>query len=174
MNFIRASGKTLWSYDCGLGYARPIGWHSKTINVAGQYRMSAVFTVTMGATGLGYWCYNNGPSMWDAIEAEFPLVYTNSDGTHTASRRWEAVREGMEDARILLALRAMLTDPSISASGKTKIRHLVEVTAPAFTRQSMEEVRIGAARYVLDATNNDDSVRAFREELLDCVAATQR
>lgn len=172
MNFIRASGKTLWSYDCGIGYARPIGWHTKTINVAGQYRMAPVFTVAFGATGLGYWCYNHGPSMWDVVEAEFPLVYVNPDTTHTASRRWEAVREGMEDARIMLALRERLSDEHVNAAAKQKIRHLLEVTAPDFALHSLEEVRLGVARYALDATNNDDTVGAFRQELLDCVAAT--
>ncbi|HRS94728.1 MAG TPA: hypothetical protein P5179_05610, partial [Candidatus Latescibacteria bacterium] len=172
MNFIRASGKTLWSYDCGIGYARPIGWHTKTINVAGQYRMAPVFTVAFGATGLGYWCYNHGPSMWEAVEAEFPLVYVNPDTTHTASRRWEAVREGMEDARIMLALRERLSDEHVNAAAKQKIRHLLEVTAPDFARHSLEEVRLGVARYALDATNNDGTVGAFRQELLDCVAAT--
>ncbi|HNV22497.1 MAG TPA: hypothetical protein PKM22_12640, partial [Candidatus Hydrogenedentes bacterium] len=172
MNFIRASGKTLWSYDCGIGYARPIGWHTKTINVAGQYRMSPVFTVAFGATGLGYWCYNHGPSMWGVVEAEFPLVYVNPDTTHTASRRWEAVREGMEDARIMLALREKLSDERLNDAAKQKIRHLLEVTAPDFARHSLEEVRLGVARYALDATNNDDTVGAFRQELLDCVAAT--
>jgi len=110
--------------------------------------------------------------MWDVVEAEFPLVYVNPDTTHTASRRWEAVREGMEDARIMLALRERLSDEHVNAAAKQKIRHLLEVTAPDFARHSLEEVRLGVARYALDATNNDGTVGAFRQELLDCVAAT--
>ena len=67
MRFLRESGKTIWSYDCGYSYARPIGANTKTINVVAQYRMAAVFGFNFGATGIGYWCYNAGPSMWDPV-----------------------------------------------------------------------------------------------------------
>jgi len=171
MNVVRATGKAIWSYDCGYAYARPLGWTTKTINIAGQYRMSAPFAFSFGATGIGYWSYNCGPSMWEAGDSEDRLVYTNRDKTQTDSRRWEAVREGMEDARILIALKGKLSDPSVSTDAKAKIRHLLESTLPEFAGQSLEEVRVGAARYVLDETNNDATVDAFRRELLDCVAA---
>ena len=168
MDYLRATGKTIWSYDCGYAYARPIGWNTKTINVAAQYRMAAVFGFNFGASGIGFWCYNYGPSMWGPVEAEFPLVYTNSDGTITSCRRWEAVRDGMEDARILIALREKLADESVSAAEKARIHHLLDVTLPSMANQSLTEVRIGAARYVLDASNNDSTVDSFRQELLDC------
>ena len=171
MNFLRASGKTLWSYDCGYAYARPIGPNTKTINVAGQYRMAAVFGFNNGGTGIGYWCYNSGETLWGPTQYEYSLVYVNEDGTSASSRRWEAVREGMEDARILIALREKLTDDSVAEPVKARIRHLLEVTVPQFSGQSLEEVRVGAARYVLDATNNDASVSAFRSEMMDCVEA---
>jgi len=174
MNLVRATGKTLWSYDCGYGYARPVGWNTKTINIAGQYRMSAPFAFNYGGTGIGYWCYNIGDSMWKRTEAEYPIVYTDSTGHNTSCRRWEAVREAMEDARILIALRGKLADPSVSPAAKAKIHHLLDVTLPGMAEQSLEEVRIGAARYVLDATNNDGTVAAFRNELLDCAAAVSQ
>ena len=173
MKFLRGTGKTLWSYDCGYAYARPTGANTKTINVSGQYRMAAVFGFNFGATGIGYWCYNAGPSMWEPIKDEYPLVYANSDGTVTSSRRWEAVREGMEDARILIALREKLSDDSVSAEAKAKIRHLLEETLPGIANQSLYEVRLGVARYALDASNNDGTVEAFRRELLDCAALVE-
>ena len=173
MNVVRATGKTLWSYNCANGYGRPIGWHTKTINVVGEHRMAGVFAFHYGATGIGFWCYNHdgGQSMWEASEAEFPLVYTDSTGHNTACRRWEAVREGVDDARILFALREKLSDASVSSAAKAKIRHLLDVTLADMANQSMTEAMNGAARYVLDATNNDESVAAFRRELLDCAAA---
>jgi len=174
MNLVRATGKTLWSYNCANAYGRPIGWHTKTINVAGEHRMAGVFAFNYGATGIGYWCYNLGKSMWGVTDDEFSLVYTDSTGFNTSCRRWEAVREGVEDARILIALREKLSDPSVSAAAKAKIRHLLEVTLPDMANQSIEEARTGASRYVLDATNNDESVATFRRELLDCAAAASR
>ena len=121
MAFLRESGKAIWSYDCGYAYARPTGANTKIINVAGQYRMAAPFGFSFGATCIGYWSYNIGEPMWDPVRYEYPLVYLNEDNTNTSSRRWEAVREGMEDARILIALRASLADPSTSDAARTRI-----------------------------------------------------
>ena len=170
MDFLRESGKTIWSYDCGYSYARPIGANTKTINVVAQYRMPAVFGLSYGATGVGYWCYNVGPSMWEPIKDEYPHVYANPDGSHTSSRRWEAIRESMEDARILIALRDRLSDESVDAEARAKIRHLLNETVTGLASQSLGEMRLGVARYVLDASSNDDTVERFRAEMLDCAA----
>lgn len=170
MNFLRDSGKTIWSYDCSYSYARPVGANTKTINLTAQYRMAAIQGFNFGTTGIGYWCYNVGDSMWDAVQFEYPLVYSNPDGTHTSSRRWEAVREGMEDARILIALRQKLSDPSVAAAAKKRIRRLLDETVDGICAQTLGEMHLGVARYVLDASNNDDTVRKLREQMLDCVA----
>ena len=152
-------------------FSRPVGANTKNINVVAQYRFSAPIAMHFGATGIGWWCYNHGPSMWDPIQFEYPLVYENPDGTSNTSRRWEAVREGVEDARILIALRDKLADANVSADAKEKIAHLLETSLPALSQQTMEEALIGVARYVIDATHNDETVAKFRDELMDCVAA---
>ncbi len=170
MKFLEQSGKTLWTYDCAYAYARPIGANVKTINVVAQYRLPALFAHHFGATGIGYWCYNVGPSMWEAIDLEYPLVYTDKDGMNTSSRRWEAVRESIEDTRIVIALREKLNDAAVSEAAKSQIRHLVEVTLPAVAEQSLQEAKMGVARYVIDASNNDQTVELLREEIMDCVA----
>jgi hypothetical protein len=169
--FQKTTGKTLWTYDCGYSYARPVGVNVKTINVVSQFRMTAVHALGFGVTGIGYFSYNHGGSMWGPIAEEYSLVYVNPDGTTTSSRRWEGVREGMEDARILIALKAKLSDPSVSADAKAKIRHLLDVTVPRVTWQALDGVFMGVARYVLDAAGNDATVSEFRREMMDCVAA---
>jgi len=169
VEFLKSSGKTLWSYDCAHYYARPIGANTKTINIVAQYRMAAVHGHHFGATGIGYWCYNVGESLWEPVEFEYALVYVNPDGTQTSSRRWEAVREGMEDTRILIALREKQTDESISADAKEAIRHLLDVTVAELSEQSLDEARLGVARYVIDDSNNDETVERLREEMMDCV-----
>ena len=170
MNFLRSTGKTLWSYDCGYSYARPIGANTKTINIAAQYRLAAVFTVGFGGDGLGYWCYNVGPSMWDAIPDEYPLVYQKEDEPPTSSRRWEAVREGMEDAWILIALKAKLEDASVPEPAKQAIRALLDGTVADISDRAYGEVQLGVARYVLDDSYNDETVQRLRDEMMDCVA----
>ncbi|MDZ4859451.1 MAG: PQQ-binding-like beta-propeller repeat protein [Candidatus Hydrogenedentes bacterium] len=171
MDLLRKSGKTLWSYDCAYTFSRPIGANTKATNVVAQYRLAPIIAMNYGATGLGYWSYNIGEPMWGRVQFEYPLVYANSDGTTTSCRRWEAVREGMEDARILLALRAKLEDSAISEAVKSKIRALLNETVKKISAQTMEQARVGVARYVLDASNNDETVEGLREEMLDCVAA---
>ena len=174
MNYLQNSDKALWTYDCAYAYARPIGANVKTINVVAQYRLQALFAHYFGATGIGYWCYNVGPSMWDTIDLEYPLVYVNEDGTFASSRRWEAVRESVEDTRILIALREKLKDPQVSDVAKARIRHLVEETLPAIAEQSLHEVKLGVARYVIDASNNDGTVDLLRQEMMDCVSLLQQ
>ncbi len=169
MEFIKKTGKTLWSYDCGYGFARPVGANTKTINLVAQYRFSAVQAHHFGATGIGYWCYNVGDSLWEPVEFEYALVYVNPDGTQTSSRRWEAVREGMEDARILIALEDKLSDSSVDAETKDAIRHLVNVTVANLSRQTLDEARFGVARYVIDDSNNDATVDQVRDEMMECI-----
>ncbi len=169
MEFIRKSGKILWSYDCGYAYARPIGANTKTINVVAQYRMQAVHGFNFGTDGIGYWCYNVGESLWGPVGFEYALVYVNEDGTSTSSRRWEAVRESMEDVRILTALRNKLDDPAIPASIKKQIRALLNGTVDELSRQTLKEAQLGVARYMLDASNNDATVEQFRNEMMDCI-----
>lgn len=170
MRYLWDTKKTMWTYNCAYMYARPMGWNTKAINIVGEFRMQAVFAVRYGATGIGYWCYNHGESMWNPVHAEYPIVYqTAPDSPVTCSRRWEAVRESVEDARIVVALREKLADASVNETAKAKIRHLLEVTLPAFADKSLTEMHLGTAPYVLDDTNNDAMVAAFREELLDCV-----
>ncbi len=170
MDFLKQSGKTLWSYDCGYSYARPIGANTKTINIVAQYRLAAVFGLHFGATGIGFWCYNSGDSMWEPVEHEYPLVYANPDGTHTSCRRWEAVREGMEDARILIALRERLTEPAVTENVKARIRRLLNEQIAGVAVETLAEARLGVARYVLDASNNDETVKRLRGEMMECVA----
>ena len=107
--------------------------------------------------------------MWDSIAQEYPLVYTNPDGTHTSSRRWEAVREGIEDARILIGLQQKLSDVSVSPEARKSIRVLLEQTVPAISKQALSEVHLGVARYVIDDSNNDATVNTLRNEMMNCV-----
>ena len=131
--------------------------------------MEPILGFNFGATGIGYWCYNVGPSMWDAIDHEYPLVYGNPDDTHTSCRRWEAVREGMEDTRILIALREKLSQTSVAEDTKKKIRHLLDETLRELATRNMQQAHIGMARYVIDDSNDDGTVESLRKEMLDCV-----
>jgi len=171
MKVVRASGKTLWSYDCGYGYARPIGANIKDINIVGQFRTAALFADRHGASGIGFWCYNVGEDMWGRTRHEYPLVYRGRTRPVT-SRRWEAVREGIEDRRILASLRRRLNaagDAKLGDGVRDRVRSLLEVRLPEMIDQSFKETTLGLARDVLDASANDATIAAFRREMMDCV-----
>ncbi|MCC6819363.1 MAG: DUF4091 domain-containing protein, partial [Verrucomicrobia subdivision 3 bacterium] len=125
------------------------------------------------ATGIGFWCYNLGGDPWGRVDLEYQLVYPGRTKPVT-SRRWEAVREGIEDYRILAALRKLI-DPVSSVkpsdAAGDRIKHLLEVSLPGMIDQSLEEMTRGLGRSVIDASNNDATIGAFRREMIECVEA---
>ena len=171
MDVMRSAGQ-LWSYNCGYNYARPVGPNCKNINIVAEYRLAAPFVFRYGATGLGFWSYNLGEDLWTRTEMEYPLVYASTpEEAPVTSRRWEGVREGVEDYRILTALRTALNTPDkpVSEEARMRLRHLLETSLPAHFDQSYEEMRIGLNTIALNATNNDRKVNALRAEMMDCI-----
>lgn len=172
MEVVRKSGKTLWSYNCAYPYSRPVGPNLKNTNIVAEYRNAALFALRYGAAGIGFWCYNHGEDPWTRVDMEYRVVYPGK-GKPVTSRRWEAIREGVEDARILLALQRAAADKNkpVSEELRQRIESLAKVHLASMIDQSFEEMRVGLGRYLIDASNNDLTVSAFRESMLDCVAA---
>ncbi|HOJ32616.1 MAG TPA: PQQ-binding-like beta-propeller repeat protein [Candidatus Hydrogenedentes bacterium] len=169
MDIVRKTGKMLWSYNCAYGFARPVGANIKDINVIAEFRTAALFALRHGASGIGFWCYNIGDDMWQRVRDEYPLVYPAEHGT-ISSRRWEAVREGIEDYRILVALREYVDNPNnkVNTPVRDRVNKLISGHLTPWMDQGFEEMKLGLARYVLDLTHNDEAVRAFRQELIAC------
>jgi len=170
MNVIRNSGKTIWSYDCSYKYARPAGANLKNINIVGQYRTAALFALHYGGSGIGYWCYNSGEDMWGRTQLEFPLVYAGRTRPVT-SRRWEAVREGIEDYRIAFALRERLQSKDLAADARARIEHLIGTTLAQMVARGYQEMTLGLDRQTIDSDNNDATIRTFRKEMIACIDA---
>ena len=176
MDVVRKSGGMLWSYNCGYAYSRPVGPNLKNMNLIADYRAAAPFAFRHGATGIGFWCYNMGGDPWGRIDMEYMLVYPGRTGP-VPSRRWEAVREGIEDYRILAALRKRLTGDSgakLSDDARARIKHLLDVSLPEMLDQSYAEMLRGLGRSVIDASNNDTTIAALRREMMECVEAVAR
>jgi len=171
MDVVRKHGKMLWSYNCGYAFSRPAGANLKNMNLVADYRAAAPFAFRHGGAGIGFWCYNLGGDPWGRIDMEYMLVYPGRTRPVT-SRRWEAVREGIEDYRILAALQKSMTSeagPKPSAEARNRIKHLLEISLPGMVDQSLEEMTRGLGREVIDASNNDGTIGAFRREMLECV-----
>lgn len=101
------------------------------------------------------------------------LVYPGRTKPVT-SRRWEAVRESIEDYRVLAALRKMLAGDrgaKLAEEVRARIQHLLEVSLPEMLDQSFLEMKRGLGRSVIDASNNDATIGALRREMMECVEA---
>jgi outer membrane protein assembly factor BamB len=176
MDLVRRSAKMLWSYDCGYGYSRPVGANLKNVNLVAQYRIAALFAFRHRATGIGFWCYNQGGDPWGRLDMEYMLVYPGN-GKPVTSRRWEAVREGVEDYRILASLAKSAEGvgaANITADARARIKRLIEITLPGMLDHGYDEAGRGLGREVIDASNNDATIGAFRQQMMDCVEALGR
>jgi hypothetical protein len=175
MDIVRKDpGGMLWSYDCSYSFARPMGPNIKNINIIGQFRVSALAAFRWDAAGIGYWSYNLGGNMWGRTMYEYPLVYKSAEKP-VNSRRWEAVREGIEDYRIVTNLKKLLKQNSSTVSADAIIRIdklLGNITE--FIDQSDSEMKLGLNRKVLDVTNSEEAIIRLRGEMMDCIRSVSR
>ena len=95
---IKSSGETLWNYECE--------GNAKHQSPLGYYRGQAWLAWHHGLTGIGFWSYcTSSADPWYFPEGtnDYLLVYPG-DGP-VSSKRWEAVRDGVEDYAMLVRLR---------------------------------------------------------------------
>lgn len=96
--FMKSTGRTVWTYEC---YA-----HVKYLPPLGYYRGQAWLAWHHGLSGIGFWSYctsRNDPWFAPRAENEYLLIYPG-EGV-VSSKRWEAIRDGVEDFSMLTALR---------------------------------------------------------------------
>ncbi|MEN8191419.1 MAG: glycoside hydrolase domain-containing protein [Bacteroidota bacterium] len=169
MDVMRNTGKHLWSYNCTYTSARPTGPNIKNINLFYEFRTAALLALRNGATGIGYWVYEAGnENQWSRCKFEYNLVYPGRTKPVT-SRRWEAVREGIEDYRIVSALKNYLTKDDLDKNVKDKIKHLINVCLPELVDPPAQAVKYGQSRNVIDNLANEQKMNDFRMKLIECV-----
>mgnify|MGYP001280733955 FL=1 len=82
-----------------------------------------------------------------------------------------------DPSRILAALRKRLTTDGgakLPDETRRRLEHLLEVSLPGMLDQSLVEMTRGLGRSVIDASNNDATIGAFRCEMIECVEAVAR
>jgi len=91
---MRATGKPIWTYECGsqktmgLGHCRALPWVSWANNLQGSFN----------------WCYPG--SAWDERgigDINYGHIYAGYRGEPVSSKRWEAWSDGLEDYLLLAA-----------------------------------------------------------------------
>ena len=169
MDVMRNTGELLWSYNCSYASARPIGPNIKGINLIYEYRTAALLALRNGVSGIGYWAYNaGGEDLWSRNKFEYSLVYPGRTFSVT-SRRWEAVREGIEDYRILFELKKHLKDEKLNNVLRDKIQHLINVSLPGFIDPIAQAVKYGQSRNMIDNLASETKMDQFREEMIECI-----
>ena len=172
MNIMRTKKKFLWSYNCSYASSRPVGPNIKNINLIYEFRTAALLALRNEVTGIGFWCYNLTPdNPWSRIKLEYNLVYPGMTKSVT-SRRWEAVREGIEDFRIITALKKYLK-PEINpdAAVRKSIEHLINVSLPDLIDPGYQAMKLGQSREIFDKVCSDSKMDGFRNEMIKCIKA---
>ncbi|MCA9437584.1 MAG: DUF4091 domain-containing protein, partial [Candidatus Omnitrophica bacterium] len=104
MEVMKREGDRLWTYEC-LHHAK----HRPPLH---YYRGLAWLSALRGCTGFGFWSYcTHRDNPWFYPENalhDYLLVYPG-DGVVT-SRRWESVRDGIEDLRAVSLLKKKLAE----------------------------------------------------------------
>ncbi len=113
LELMQASGKTLWNYECA-GNAK----HQSPLS---YYRGQAWLAWHHGLTGIGFWSYcTSSADPWYRPRAtlDYLLIYPG-EGVVT-SKRWEAIRDGIEDYGMLTVLRAAVAKKRTASNAKQK------------------------------------------------------
>jgi len=98
LELIKSSGKTVWTYECE--------GNAKHQSPLGYYRGLAWLAWSRGLTGMGFWSYCTSPDdPWYRPKGEFDYLLIYQGNGVVPSKRWEAIRDGVEDYGLLAALR---------------------------------------------------------------------
>lgn len=96
LDWFHANAETLWAYE-----ATDPG---KSLLPLGYYRSLAWLAWKLGLDGAGFWVYKYDDLYWPLERPHWSVVYPTNDQV-VPSRRWEAVRDGQEDYRLLAAFK---------------------------------------------------------------------
>lgn len=97
LEFIHSTKKPFWNYDCSD--------NAKNLSPLKYYRYQAWMNWHYGHIGIGFYNYYQGSKFWFQPESgfEYGMIY-EGNGVVT-SKRWEAVRDGVEDYTLLYNLK---------------------------------------------------------------------
>jgi hypothetical protein len=97
--YMKSTGKTVWTYECE--------GNAKHQSPLGYYRGQAWLVWHRGLSGIGFWSYCTSQyDPWYVPQGgyDYLLIY-QGDGV-VSSKRWEAIRDGIEDYTLLLQLKS--------------------------------------------------------------------
>lgn len=166
---IKNSGGQLWTYECE--------GNAKHQSPLGYYRGQSWLAWRHGLTGIGFWSYctsSADPWFKPTNTQDYLMVYQGE--SVVASKRWEAVRDGIEDYSMLTVLREALAKAKaagVSADAVTKAEALLGERAQAISRFCNKDdttpgkTGLPGARKLAD--QQWTAIRQFRRELAETI-----
>jgi len=160
IEIMRGSGRPIWSYEApgDVRALKPLGF----------YRMQPWVAARHGIDGSGYWVYSQS-DLWGvgAEEPGYGAMQIEADKSLVTTRRWEATRDGIEDATLL----HMLSDAMAAAEKKG-----VDVSAARKLRQealdaiAARQDRVDAfTRFITDYDMDFESVQRYRRQIAEAI-----
>ncbi len=119
LELMQSSGKTLWNYECA--------GNAKHQSPLGYYRGQAWLAWHHGLTGIGFWSYcTSSADPWYRPQAtlDYLLIYPGQGVV--PSKRWEAIRDGIEDYGMLTALREAVAKKRTASNARQKEKKQAE------------------------------------------------
>lgn len=123
--FLKSTGKTVWTYECEH--------NAKHQSPLGYYRAQSWLTWFRGLTGIGFWSYcthNKNPWFMPDEGHDYLLIYSGNGVV--SSKRWEAIRDGIEDYGLLVQLQKAAD----AAAGKPEAAKAVAAARDILTEQA--------------------------------------
>ena len=112
---MHGDGRELWTYTCA--------GNSKHLSPLAYNRGHMWMCFNLGHTGGGIYTYSRGEADWH-VTTDYSLIYPATDGP-VPSKRWEAVRDGVEDYSMLMALKAAANAAGADPELVTRARALL-------------------------------------------------
>ncbi|MCC6488930.1 MAG: VCBS repeat-containing protein [Candidatus Hydrogenedentes bacterium] len=158
------TGKPVWSYEAPGDV--------KSLYPLGYYRANAWMAVQLGLSGCGFWVqrYEASNDLWLTQDASEWGANYGVPGGEVISRRWEAWRDGSEDARLFLMLRRLADTARAEnrhADLVQRAEQLLETDMPKVTKNAW--VTNDITRNLRDYDMDFAEVQRIRQEAVQLV-----
>jgi hypothetical protein len=143
VNYMKTTGKTLWTYEAGGGVKDMVGV---------EYYWKIIWTAwEFGLTGVGYWSYcTRGIDLWQGPNPnnnDWELVYGGATAP-VPSVRVQAIRIGLEDfARLWMLNRAILHATAAGSTDRAdKLKALLSETTTQARDSRWDPAKVASLR----------------------------
>jgi outer membrane protein assembly factor BamB len=160
LEIMRSGGRPVWTYEAP-GEVR-------TLKPLGFYRMQPWVAARCGLDGSGYWVYSYD-NLWGVgpEEPDFGAAQVEPDGTLTTMRRWEASRDGIEDATLLHLVADAIADAEARGVDASAARALRREALDAIAAR--QDAVDALSRCIIDYEMDFAAVQRYRRLLAEAI-----